>query len=79
MCAKYKGQNTNEDERLLQFLMTLNDVFMGVRSNILFSSPLLCIGQAYSHVVQDEKQREIHNTHVYQSDSTSFIAAKNHG
>ncbi|KAH0695814.1 hypothetical protein KY289_013296 [Solanum tuberosum] len=30
----------------------------GVRSNILLSSPLPTIGQAYSLVIQDEKQRE---------------------
>ncbi|XP_019260647.1 PREDICTED: uncharacterized protein LOC109238614 [Nicotiana attenuata] len=56
---KVKNSKAHQDERLLQFLMGLNDIFIGVRKNILLSSPLPSIGQAYSLVIQDEKQREI--------------------
>ncbi|XP_060179267.1 uncharacterized protein LOC132609347 [Lycium barbarum] len=53
--AKKKSVKAHEDERLLQFLRGLNDTFIGVRSNILMSSSLPSIGQAYSLIVQDEK------------------------
>ncbi|KAH0645108.1 hypothetical protein KY284_032992 [Solanum tuberosum] len=53
--------------------MGLNDTFLGVRSNILLSAPLPTIGQAYSLVIQDEKQREIHAAPAYLGDSASFL------
>lgn len=71
--AKAKLMKAHQDERLLQFLMGLNESFIRVRSNILLSSPLPSIGQAYSLVIQDEKQREINTSPVYLGDSTSFI------
>ncbi|XP_060212733.1 uncharacterized protein LOC132640236 [Lycium barbarum] len=37
--AKAKNAKAHQDKRLLQFLMGLNDIFIGVRSNILFTSP----------------------------------------
>ncbi|XP_015170405.1 uncharacterized protein [Solanum tuberosum] len=73
--AKIKNTKAHQDERLLQFLMGLNDTFVGVRSNVLLSAPLPNIGQAYSLVIQDEKQREIHATPTYPGDSGSFIVA----
>ncbi|XP_070048846.1 uncharacterized protein [Nicotiana tomentosiformis] len=63
--AKVKSLKAHQDERLLHFLVGLNDIFIGVRSNILLSSPLPSIGHAYSLVIQDEKQREIHATPSY--------------
>ncbi|XP_015159744.1 uncharacterized protein [Solanum tuberosum] len=71
--AKEKGVKAHQDERLLQFLMGLNETFIGVRSNILLSSPLPNIGQAYSLVIQDEKQREIHASPNYPGESASFL------
>ncbi|XP_049389434.1 uncharacterized protein LOC125853742 [Solanum stenotomum] len=71
--AKEKIVKAHQDERLLQFLMGLNDTFIGVRSNILLSFPLPTIGQAYSLVVQDEKQREIHDVPNYPTESASFL------
>jgi len=44
-----------------------------LRSNILLSAPLPTIGQAYSLVIQDEKQREIHAAPAYPGDSASFL------
>ncbi|XP_059309926.1 uncharacterized protein LOC132061067 [Lycium ferocissimum] len=71
--AKEKSVKAHQDERLLQFLMGVNDTFIGVRSNILLSSPLPTIGQAYSLVIQDEKQREIHATPTYPGESLSCM------
>ncbi|XP_009631446.1 uncharacterized protein [Nicotiana tomentosiformis] len=73
--AKVKSLKAHQDERLLQFLMGLNGIFIGVRSNILLSLPLPSIGHAYSPVIQDEKQREIHATSAYSGESASFITA----
>ncbi|XP_059281274.1 uncharacterized protein LOC132034968 [Lycium ferocissimum] len=55
--------------------MDLNDIFIGVRSNILLTSPLPSIGQAYALVIQDEKQREIHASPTYPGESASFLVA----
>ncbi|XP_070046395.1 uncharacterized protein [Nicotiana tomentosiformis] len=77
--AKIKNHKAHQDERLLEFLMRLNKCFIGVRSNILLSSPLPTIGHAYFLVIQDEKQREIHASPAYPGDSTSFIVANQPG
>lgn len=52
----HNGQR--EVDRLMQFLMGLNDTFNGVRSNILMMTPLPNVRKAYSIVNQDEKQRQ---------------------
>lgn len=54
--------------------MGQNDTFIGVRRNILLSSPLPSIGKAYSLIIQDEKQRGIHATPAYPGDLASFNA-----
>ncbi|XP_019238891.1 PREDICTED: uncharacterized protein LOC109218949 [Nicotiana attenuata] len=77
--AKAKSVKAHQDERLLQFLMGLNDTFIGVRRNILLSSPLPSIGQAYSLVIQDKKHREIHAAPVYPGDSASFLTPTHFG
>lgn len=48
-----------EEDRMMQFLMGLNDTYSSVRSNILMISPLPKVRQAYSLVIQDEMQREV--------------------
>lgn len=45
-----------EEDRMMQCLMGLNDIYSGVRSNILMISPLPNVHQAYSLVIQDEMQ-----------------------
>ncbi|XP_059285892.1 uncharacterized protein LOC132039425 [Lycium ferocissimum] len=75
--SKTKNLKAHQDERLLQFLMGLNDIFIGVMSNILLSFSLPNMGQAYSLVIQDEKQREIHVSPAYPSDAASFVADGN--
>ncbi|KAJ9140857.1 hypothetical protein P3X46_031452 [Hevea brasiliensis] len=46
-------------DRLMQFLMGLNDSYDQVRSQILVSDPLLTVNKAYSSVLQVETQKEI--------------------
>ncbi|XP_060183613.1 uncharacterized protein LOC132613565 [Lycium barbarum] len=49
--GKTKTNKAQDDERLLQFLMGLNESYLGVRRNILMTTPLPSIGHAYSLVV----------------------------
>ncbi|XP_073121310.1 uncharacterized protein [Henckelia pumila] len=48
-----------EEDRMMQFLMGLNDTYSSVRSNILMITPLPNVRQTYSLVIQDEVQREV--------------------
>ncbi|KAI5334322.1 hypothetical protein L3X38_024455 [Prunus dulcis] len=45
-----------EEDRMMQFLMGLNDTYNGVRSNIVMMTSLPNVHQAYSLVIQDETQ-----------------------
>ncbi|XP_038995860.1 uncharacterized protein LOC120153902 isoform X2 [Hibiscus syriacus] len=44
-------------QRLLQFLMGLNDTYSAIRSQVLLMQPLPNVNQAYSMIVQEEAQR----------------------
>ncbi|KAM3251916.1 hypothetical protein P3L10_005986 [Capsicum annuum] len=57
--GKEKTSKSHQVGRLISFIMGLNDTYSGVRSNILMCSPFPNINQAYSLLVQYEKQREI--------------------
>ncbi|XP_076941934.1 uncharacterized protein LOC143611642 [Bidens hawaiensis] len=59
----------DEDQKLMQFLIGLNSCYDTTRGNILMMKPLPTINQAYSFVVQDEKQREIHSLSQFQIES----------
>ncbi|XP_073119563.1 uncharacterized protein [Henckelia pumila] len=48
-----------EEDRIMHFLMGLNDTYSSVRSNILMITPLPNVRQTYSLVIQDEVQREV--------------------
>uniref|UniRef100_A0A0V0HSJ1 Putative ovule protein n=1 Tax=Solanum chacoense TaxID=4108 RepID=A0A0V0HSJ1_SOLCH len=74
--AKRKNIKAKQDERLVQFLMGLNDSYCGARGNILMISPLPTIANAYALLMQEEKQREMHSTAKYPGESSAFIAAK---
>ncbi|XP_012828841.1 PREDICTED: uncharacterized protein LOC105950068 [Erythranthe guttata] len=50
----------NED-RLMQFLMGLNDSYKNARGQILLLKPVPDIREAYNMVTQEEKQREVGN------------------
>lgn len=72
--GKNRTLKSHQDGRLIQFLMGLNDTYSSVRSNILMISPLPSVNQAYSLLIQDEKQREIHTfQHPIES---AFMAAR---
>ncbi|KAH0650685.1 hypothetical protein KY284_030597 [Solanum tuberosum] len=72
--GKVKMVNSLQDERLIQFLMGLNDTYGSVRSNILMISPLPNVNLAYSLLIQDEKQREVYVNPQFSADSSSCLA-----
>ncbi|KZV40890.1 hypothetical protein F511_05135 [Dorcoceras hygrometricum] len=51
-----------QQQRLLQFLMGLNDSYMNVRSQILMMNPLPRVGQAFSLLSQEESHRTFSTT-----------------
>nr|XP_016488684.1 PREDICTED: uncharacterized protein LOC107808658 [Nicotiana tabacum] len=48
-----------EEDKVHQFLMGLNDIYVGVKSNILMLQPLSSLENAYNILLQDEKQRQV--------------------
>ncbi|XP_031501735.1 uncharacterized protein LOC116265326 [Nymphaea colorata] len=49
-----------EQQRLLEFLMGLNESYTAIRSQILLMEPSPSIPRAYALLVQEERQREVH-------------------
>ncbi|XP_075112317.1 uncharacterized protein LOC142182184 [Nicotiana tabacum] len=62
------------DQRVIQFLIGLNDVYGQARGNILMMNPLPSLDHAYSLLLQDESQREVYMSPQYPSDGASFMA-----
>ncbi|XP_019248617.1 PREDICTED: uncharacterized protein LOC109227881 [Nicotiana attenuata] len=56
--AKENMHKIEQDRRLIQFLMDLNEVYTVVRGSILMMNPLPSMAQAFALLVQEEKQRE---------------------
>ena len=54
-------QNEKEEDKLMQFLMGLNDLFKTIRSNVLVMNPLPNVRQAYSLIVQEETQQQMNS------------------
>ncbi|XP_015084230.1 uncharacterized protein LOC107027633 [Solanum pennellii] len=60
VCGAKDGMHKAEqDSRLIQFLMGLNKVYIVVRGNILMMNSLPSMVQAFSLLIQEEKQRKI--------------------
>ena len=53
-----------EEDKVMQFLMGLNDSFKTIRSNILVMNPLPNVRQAYSLIVQEETQQQMNSNPV---------------
>lgn len=66
--------NSIQDERLIKFLMGLNDTYSPARSNILMITPLPSVSLAYSLIMQDEKQRKVAVNSHFSGNSVSFLA-----
>jgi len=63
-----------ENQRLVQFLMGLNDTYVVVRGNILMTHPMPQIGQALSMVLQEERQREMQISAPLLADSSALLS-----
>ncbi|XP_060211833.1 uncharacterized protein LOC132639403 [Lycium barbarum] len=73
--SREKNDKAQDDERLLQFLIGLNDSYLGQRRNILMNTLLPFVSHVYSLAKQDEKQAEIHHSSPNPIESSSFVAA----
>lgn len=72
--GKIKTYKSQQDERLIQFLMGLNDAYSGPRSSLLMLSPLPSINYAYSHLIRDEKHIEVRISHP--NGEMAFLVSK---
>ncbi|KAL8090045.1 uncharacterized protein LOC141697667 [Apium graveolens] len=70
--ASLKLSNFQQDQRVIQFLMGLNESYTAMRGSILMKTPLPNISQAYSILLQEESQREIHSSTQFVTDSASL-------
>ncbi|XP_074360983.1 uncharacterized protein LOC141701207 [Apium graveolens] len=59
--ASIKLSKFQQDQRVIQFLMGLNDSYTAIRGSILMKTPLPNLSQVYSILLQEESQREIHS------------------
>ncbi|XP_070012759.1 uncharacterized protein [Nicotiana sylvestris] len=62
----------DEENKLFQFLMGSNEVYVGVRSNLLMMQPPPTLDSAYNILLSDEKQRQVPSNSRLNSDSMSF-------
>ncbi|XP_070035282.1 uncharacterized protein [Nicotiana tomentosiformis] len=72
--GKKKLGKSLEDERLIHFLMGLNETYAPARSSILMLNPLPTVNHAYSLLLQDENQRQTLVYNQIPGDSASFMA-----
>ncbi|XP_019241958.1 PREDICTED: uncharacterized protein LOC109221994 [Nicotiana attenuata] len=77
--AKANMHKAEHDRRLIQFLMGLNKVYTVVRGSILMMNPLPSIAQAFSILIQEEKQRKVkpHSQFVMESASLNASTGNN--
>jgi len=68
------GKYTQE-HNMIHFLMGLNDSYTNVRGSLLMMSPLPSLGQTYSLLIQEERQRQVKNAGHFLSDSASSFDA----
>ncbi|KAF8400435.1 hypothetical protein HHK36_013733 [Tetracentron sinense] len=60
-CGSSKALSAlHQQEKLMQFLMGLNDSFSAIRSQILLMDPLPTVSRAYALILQEERQRDLH-------------------
>ncbi|XP_019263197.1 PREDICTED: uncharacterized protein LOC109240960 [Nicotiana attenuata] len=77
--AKASMQKAEEDRRLIQFLMGLNEVYTIVRGSILMMNPLPSLAQTFSILIKEEKQREVKPNNQLVIESTALSANKSGG
>lgn len=71
--GKNKMQNAEQDRRLIQFLIVLNEIYTVVRGSILMMNPPPTMAQAFSILIQEQKQREVRLANRLHLESTSLV------
>lgn len=64
-----------QEQRLIQFLMGLNESYVTIRGNILMMKPLPKVTRFYAILVQEERQREVTFNVHFISENSSFLAS----
>ena len=59
LCICWKMVKSEQNQKLLQFLMGLNDDYNAIRGNVLMMSPWCLTSQLCSILIQEEKRRDI--------------------
>ena len=72
-----KLHNYTEEQRLIQFLMGLNGSYTAVRGSILMMSPFPAMSQAYSLLLQEERQRQVKYELSFLEENASLSAGIN--
>nr|XP_016459287.1 PREDICTED: uncharacterized protein LOC107782858 [Nicotiana tabacum] len=72
--GKIKTYKSQQDRRLIQFMMGLNEAYSGPRSSLVMLSPLPSINNAYSFLIRDEKQRKVQISQP--TGAMAFLASK---
>lgn len=70
----HKIHELEQNQRLIKFLMGLNNEYTATRGSILMMKPLPTVAQAYTLLIQDEKQCELQSSSIFISESASMIA-----
>jgi len=72
-----KLHSYTEEIKLIQFLMGLNSSYTAVRGNILMMAPIPSISQAYSLLVQEERQRQVKAKVQFLTENASMSGSAN--
>ncbi|KAK9740145.1 hypothetical protein RND81_03G015100 [Saponaria officinalis] len=73
--AAEKQKKFQQDQRVVQFLMCLNDTYFVIRGAILMQNPLPSLGVVYNNLLQEERLREIQSSmSSFQTNSATFYA-----
>ncbi|XP_070049893.1 uncharacterized protein [Nicotiana tomentosiformis] len=67
-------QKDDDVQKVYQFLMGINDVYVQTRSNIFMIKPFPYVSTVYSILLSDEKQRQVSTYPQFLPTSTSFNA-----
>ncbi|RVX14444.1 hypothetical protein CK203_017366 [Vitis vinifera] len=69
-----------DQQKLMQFLMGLNESYSAIRGQILLMNPLPSVRQAYSSISQEEKQRLLTSTNaVAESAASAAMVMRSNG
>ena len=72
-----KLENYDQEKKIIQFLMGLNESYTAVRGNILMMNPFPSLSQIYSILVQEERKRQVNSKGEFQTEGSSLAAANN--